>query len=365
MGYDMTDNDGNFTPGTLAKLRLYGWYMREWLPVFYSTAFVRTINIVDFFCGPGRDSSGTPGSPMIILKQLSDARVRLQKWGGTITVRFNDSSRANTDRLTELVQTGSPAADLVVPSITTSRFEDIFEDVLSELRQPGTANLILLDQFGVKSFTIETYRKLASLRMTDFLAFFATEHLRRFANEPAMKKYHEELGTELKPTRLEDLSSKVSGFLRAKSPKPEDTFVSDFTIKKGSNLYTIIFGSGHPRGVEKFVRQCWREDPFSGRQYDERPEGAIQSSLFGENTDAVISKDVSAYQRHLKSDILSGALTTTKQVFIHYVTHGFLNRHARAVLEELKKEGHIPSNRVPGISYEVGYKQSKSLGIRK
>ena len=37
-----------------------------------------------------------------------------------------------------------------------------------------------------------------------------------------------------------------------------------FSIKKGRNIYGIVFGSSHPRCVEKFLRTAWKENPENG-----------------------------------------------------------------------------------------------------
>lgn len=357
----MANDNGEFTEGTNAKLRLFDWYLRDWLPVFYSLSAVKAINIIDFFCGPGQDSLGRPGSPLIIMNRLLEAGQPLRKWGGQVNIHFNDIAQKNIDRLSQILVSHTEFADIPKPKITCEAFEDIFDSVISSVNGRDTANLILLDQYGVKSFTLDVFKKLTTLLRTDFLAFFSTEHLRRFADQPEMQKYHKELATLLQSVSIDKVSTTLSNYLRSNIPSQVTSFVSDFTIKKGGNAYTILFGSGHPRGVDKFIQQCWKVDPFSGNLYVEAKK-SDQRGLFDERSDAVISKDLDEYQHLLQKEILDRHLTTTKQVFIHYVTHGFLNKHARAVLQQLKAQGTI--ERVPGISYESGYKHETPLGVK-
>ena len=61
-----------FDEGTKAKLAIFRDYLREWLPVFISakTIYWKTINIYDFFAGPGKDKNSTKGTPLIILEEL-------------------------------------------------------------------------------------------------------------------------------------------------------------------------------------------------------------------------------------------------------------------------------------------------------
>lgn len=61
-----------FDEGTLIKLDLFRFYVREWLPVFISAKKIywKTLNIYDFFAGPGKDVDGKKGTPLIILEEL-------------------------------------------------------------------------------------------------------------------------------------------------------------------------------------------------------------------------------------------------------------------------------------------------------
>lgn len=62
-----------FDEGTKVKLAIFRDYLREWLPVFLAKKEIywNTINIYDFFSGPGSDGSGNKGTPLIILDELN------------------------------------------------------------------------------------------------------------------------------------------------------------------------------------------------------------------------------------------------------------------------------------------------------
>ena len=75
----MPARDHHQTPydeGTLTKLQIYKSYVEAWLQVFlHSPKFEgKPLQVFDFFSGPGQDSSGTPGSPLIVLNELSNQR---------------------------------------------------------------------------------------------------------------------------------------------------------------------------------------------------------------------------------------------------------------------------------------------------
>lgn len=63
-----------FTEDTNVKLELYREYLKKWFPVFIAAhkPFVQVVNLFDLFCGTGRDSEDTAGSPIIALEVLKE-----------------------------------------------------------------------------------------------------------------------------------------------------------------------------------------------------------------------------------------------------------------------------------------------------
>src|SRR4051812_21054811 len=101
-------HDKPYDEGTLAKLRIFELYAQEWIPVFLSREkppFSGGVHIFDFFCGPGTDSTGTPGSPLRILNQLrSYYQKPLAGWNKvSIVVHFHDADARKVKKLEETV----------------------------------------------------------------------------------------------------------------------------------------------------------------------------------------------------------------------------------------------------------------------
>ncbi|MFO7903844.1 MAG: hypothetical protein R6U98_14365, partial [Pirellulaceae bacterium] len=42
------------------------------------------------------------------------------------------------------------------------------------------------------------------------------------------------------------------------------TALYPFTLKKGANIYGLVFGSKHPLGVEKFLDLAWSKNEING-----------------------------------------------------------------------------------------------------
>lgn len=79
-----------FDEGTQDKLELYRDYLREWLPVFIHSQSVNTLQIFDFFAGPGNDSDGNPGSPAITCDEIRNAMSSNSIQGKNIKAYFNE-----------------------------------------------------------------------------------------------------------------------------------------------------------------------------------------------------------------------------------------------------------------------------------
>ena len=83
-------HDKPFDESTKDKLDLYRDYLREWLPVFIHSHFVDTIQIFDFFAGPGTDLAGNPGSPVITCDEIRTALLSSRAQHPTIKAYFNE-----------------------------------------------------------------------------------------------------------------------------------------------------------------------------------------------------------------------------------------------------------------------------------
>ncbi|WP_082293886.1 hypothetical protein [Leptospira santarosai] len=66
-----------FGDSTLTKLFLYQSYLEAWLPTFIMQDRFRTIQIFDFFAGPGYDKTGQPGSPILTLETILKFKEKL------------------------------------------------------------------------------------------------------------------------------------------------------------------------------------------------------------------------------------------------------------------------------------------------
>ena len=142
--------------------------------------------------------------------------------------------------------------------------------------------------------------------------------------------------------------------LREKIPTNCPTRLYPFTIKKGCNVYGIIFGASHPRGVEKFLQTAWTENNINGEANfdidDDKSKGQVD--LFGHVELTKIMK----FHQEIRQAILEGKITTNREAFDFALNQGHLPSHAADEIKLMKKEKLIDyDGRSPLVTYEKVY----------
>ena len=162
-----------FDEGTKAKLAIFKDYLKEWLPVFLAKKdiFYPTINIYDFFSGPGTDGHGNMGTPLIILEELRVYILNITSKELTVNLYLNEYDKLKFDTL--YLEVHSEKHKSLPVNIETDNldFKVAFDKKFPSMGFKGNANLLFLDQNGVKHITEEIFNKIINLKQTDFLFF--------------------------------------------------------------------------------------------------------------------------------------------------------------------------------------------------
>lgn len=239
-----------FDEGTKTKLQIYRSYVRAWLQVFLHAEDFRRkpLHFFDFFCGPGADSTGEPGSPLTLITELLAELRKIKERGHEIRIFFNDQDRAKIDNLEELSSKKSLPWQ---PRFASLDFGEAFNKMRNEIG--AGPSLVFIDQSGVKHITRAVFNALAQAETTDFLFFTASSAKWRFGDLLAPE-------IELpKSVSYTDVHRILAGKYREWAPK--GMFIGHFSIKKKSNIYGLIFGSRAWRGMQKFLEIAWKLDP--------------------------------------------------------------------------------------------------------
>jgi three-Cys-motif partner protein len=326
--------DKPFDEGTVTKLEIFELYAREWLPVFLSQAnpIKPKIHLFDFFAGPGMDSKGHFGSPLRLLKQLTNYRA-LRGWNHVaIHVHFFDKSSKNVTALKRSIDNCGLSFENVAMDVRRLAFETAFEQCASLLKDRQAAKLVFIDQFGVDQVTDEVFRRLINFPTCDFLFFISSSTLHRFRDHPAIKQRIDI------PNDSYGVHRAVFEYYRNLLPDSDEYYLAPFSIQKGSNIYGLIFGSAHIRGIEKFLAVAWKKDAINGEaNFDiNREDWSPGQMLFP--LEAFKPTKVGAFESTMERRLRSGHFSDEEALFHFCLCEGFTPRHAKSVLAKLKTE---------------------------
>ena len=348
-------HDKPFDQATELKLDIFRSYASEWLPVFLSKKTYSQVNILDFFAGPGRDLSGKDGSPLIIVKEVERYLLDPQRAkvpGVAVGLYFNEYDSAKYEQLRdEMREIERPQAFRI--ETDNKDFTKAFAGKIELLRSRDTANLVILDQSGFKQITSEVFRELVCCGTTDILFFVSSSVLGRFTTHETVEKHHPNLDVaSILAAPRESVHRAACAYYRNLIPASSEYFLAPFSIKKGRNIYGLIFGSNYLLGLEKFLSVCWNLDEKTGEaNYN------IDSDLAWEDDTLFAEMNVPTKRGRFERDLIlmiQKGGQDNNDIYRFCLENGFLPKHGSEVLRALQKDGRlrvIPENVRKGIFY--------------
>lgn len=174
---------------------------------------------------------------------------------------FNELNSRNFSSLKELVKQKKESVAIQI-EVCRKDFKVLFHERMAEMK--GGANLLFIDQFGIKQVTPDIFKMITSLRQTDFIFFISSSFIRRFKAHESFKKYLDITKMNLDESHPLEVHRVVLNYYKSLIPNNREYYLAPFSIKKGSNIYGLIFGSGHSYGIQKFLRVCWKMDSQTG-----------------------------------------------------------------------------------------------------
>lgn len=351
-----------FSESTLTKLELFKKYLVEWLPVFLSPrdGFVNTVNIFDFFAGPGIDGNGVDGSPLIIYKNIFPHSHFIRKNNISVNLYYNEFDPKKCMELRKNIDSQNKHKRPFSLSITQLDFIQAFEKYYSTMQEPSAANLIILDQQGFRQITDDVFLRIASLRTTDFMFFISSSFVHRFRKEKVIKNYFQLSDDGQGTIDYNYVHREIRDYYDTIISKNNiKCFLGQFSIKRGANIYGIIFCSRHLLGIDKFVRSCWKIDPLCGEanfDIDRDHIDPSKPSLFPEMNKPTKIKE---FEFYLERYILSGEITINREIYLFSILNGILPQYARDKLSQMKHDNLIPKQKI-NVSYEA-YKNHPTI----
>jgi three-Cys-motif partner protein len=337
-----------YDEGTKEKLELYRNYLREWLHVFTNVKFIDTLQIFDFFAGPGGDTDGNPGSPVITCNEILNVLNQRKPLRLKFRLFFNEYDAKKFKELSVCLDLQKKSLQNIEFITMQADFHNAFEK-WKPLMQGKVANLLFLDQNGVDQINKCIFQSIVQLRQTDFLFFISSSTLNRFKNNHEIRKNL--------PIKDEDLDlmngNNVHRFLANAYPRwisnGVQYFLGSFSIKKGANVYGLVFGSKHPRGIDKFLQVAWKHGGDANFDIDGDDIDPAQPSLFSEFDKP---KKIKVFEKELEKEILDRNLKTNKEIYLFALRNGMLASHAKDALNLLIENKILPKQKF-NVSYNA------------
>ena len=354
-----------FDETTKTKLTILEEYLKKWLPVFINTK-ASYIYIFDFFAGPGCDSKGYNGSPIITLKQIQKYLHIIS--GTKIYLFLNDNKKQNFTNLKTNCETYLRSNPVLNDIIKCEYFNELFENSFKELKDKigKYPSLVFMDQFGVKY--AKYIKEFENFNTTDFMIFISSSSLRRFAKTSEFKNALSLDDVEikkLKNTPYKLIHECVKKILESRLCQTTKLKLYCFSLKKGRNIYGLVFGTKNISAADKFLHIAWGLNPNNGMaNYDiygdkDKTQATLFPDLMGKTT-------LQLFQDEFKDKILSEKIKTNLEAYLYTLDKGFLPKHAKEVLQNLKNDGKINYKaKSPLISYKTIYRNKRIINYEK
>lgn len=356
-----------FDEETLKKLDIFEAYTKEWIPPFLMEPHEPNLCIFDLFAGPGYSITDQEGSPIRILKQVENQIDKIVEKKKHVFLIFNEYDKDKFQTLKQVCKSFCEVHPKLKEAIGLSFLhckvtrwdvESLYPVVKKFI---GNYPLLLfLDQNGVKFMADEYLQPLFNAKKVDFMLFLSSTYFIRFGKTEEFKKILSIDVEEARKNPYTFIHRYLLDALKAKIPAGSETRLYPFSLKKGSNIYGIIFGTSHVLGAEKFLRMAWKENAINGEANfdidDDLHKG--QPDLFG----YVEMTKMMKFKEDIRQAIISGRITNNKDAYLYALNHGHLPTHAANEIKQMKKDKIISyEERSPLVTYDKIFKENKII----
>jgi len=349
-----------FSEETITKLDIFENYLKEWLPVAIQSHYIDSVYICDFFAGSGKDKKGSEGSPLRIMRVINKFTDSILKKNLSINIFFNEKNKSKYKELNNYIEVAKNSLNHLSNNLNVTLFNEDFKQLFDAKKAllKNNFNLLFLDQSGIKQITQEVFLDLTHFSKTDFMFFISSSFFKRFATDISFNKYFPDIDHhEVIRSKQTEIHRIIYQYYKNKLPQNSLTKLYPFTIKKGRNIYGLIFGTNHPLGVDKFLKIAWETNALNGEANFDINEDwqTSQEVLFGKK---MMSKK-EKFQVDLEHHILSMDTISNKEIYDFTLENGHIINNALPVLKKMQKDNKISYSGHHNISYNKCYKEKE------
>jgi len=269
------------------------------------------------------------------MKQYCQTNPELRASNVAVRMVFNDIDPQNIDQLQDAIQQVACSQDCCRIEYSAQPFQDALQKHLPDIAERSSANLIIMDQCGVKEVTPQVIRQLAECSTTDILFFISSSFILRFIDTPELGGKFDMEADEVKTVDYRAIHRYVCRYFR-EALRDQEYYLSPFSIKKGSNIYGLVFGTSNLLGLEKFLTVCWNLDPVTGEaNYNIDGDFAwAEEALFSELNEI---RKVDLFKQKLLEFIAKDS-PDNRRLCRFCLTNGFSPKKAGEILKSLQAD---------------------------
>lgn len=245
---------------------------------------------------------------------------------------FNDISAEKIDQLQKEVPQVACERGCCATHYSSKPFITILDEHLPSMRAQNSANLVIMDQFGIKDVTPDIVQNLAICSMTDILFFIPSDHVIRFKDLPA---FADRIDLGGRNSDYYTIHRGICGYYQEKLGDIK-YHLAPFSIKDGRKIHAIIFGSRDLYGLEKFLNVCWALDSTTGEanySVDGDPAWDGGSSLF---PDMDIPNKITLFENDLR-DFIRAKSPNNLDMYEFVLTKGLSVKKANECLRKFQE----------------------------
>jgi len=354
-----------------AKIDLYSKYLSIFLNILHRAGFGRVF-LFDLFCGEGVYENGISGSPIIALDAIKNHYFANRKSCPNMTVWFNDNGLSEiepgiykTDRVKNIKESMFVPENVHV-EFFRENFEDIYPRAVELVKETRDSRaLFFIDPFGYKSIKPEDILRILESLHSEVLLWLPIAQMYRFADSAVqsefpggehLREFLTALFGENIPTFrsspyifIDNLKDKFREYLNEL-----DVFVDTFYLERdASNVYCLFFFTRNIKGFEKMVEAKWGLDVNRGKGHTLNKTIPLLSEI-----------EMSGYKQKFPEFLKSKDFRTNMDIHKFGLENGFLPKHSKAVLDEIKENLELISlDSKPVAGYYIGNKNRK-IGIK-
>jgi len=359
-----------------AKVDLFGRYLSIYLNVISRVPFIKKIFLYDLFAGEGKYLNDEKGSPVVAMECIRNHFFSNNETCPNIDVWFNDSEKSEIEpELYKIERVKKFVAEIFKPqnvNVEYSQIEytEVIKTVIGQLLKIKDSEraLLFIDPWGYKEIDPKELKDVVKNGKTEVLLFLPISFMYRFADKAlsddsfAGGKPLEKFLSELFEDKIPDTNNQLRFIGEVKSQFKKYlgiSYVDTFTIERGNkNFFSLFFFTSNKTGYYKMLDAKWDLDEESGRGF--RLGNSNQGSIF----DEITAVD---YTSMVRDFLESRSIITNQDLFDFGLDNGFLPKHTKRVLDDLKTNNQIELvslDREPARSYYIDDNHKRKVQIK-